>query len=569
MPEAPEDSDHFEHSLADEPTDNGDASPASGTVADDGPTAHSGPVESPSQTLAPKGSWRERWREKRSRQSKLHRRITRTVEVIAVVLFLVIGSSAGYLFYQLNSIARVNVKLTPAAKAGTVNILLLGSTSRCAITPAKNFENFVKQCQDNVNGVNSDVIMILRLVPNRTPVLLSIPRDTFLPDARYGGLYNKIDAALANGPSQLVTAIQQDFGISINHFVLLNFESFANIVTTLGGITMYFPTSLRDVQSGLLISHSGCLHISGLEALALVRARHLQYDYNKKTHQWLGYDGSGDIGRIERIHVFLKVLGQEVARRGLGNPVTDSSLLSTIAPDLTLDTTFGNREIINLLLGYHSKIASVTDLTLPIVEDTQTYYYKGYNYGYIVFPTQPQDQSTIDQFTGGSLGGASVHPLSVTVSVVNGTSNPKAGSVMAAGLRGLGFKVTEATSRNPVGSIVETTVDYANPSHLGEAERVLRSLSGVAVLAQTPTVGGADVTVVTGTDVAVTGASSIKTSAAPITASTPFEASIIDSMLLSALGNSSSTTTTNPALASPTTAATSIAPYDPRACPTS
>src|SRR5487761_2394792 len=247
----------------------------------------------------PRGAWRDRRRAKRSRQSKMHRRVTRTVEVVAVVLFVVIGSAAGYLIDQLNSIARVKVTLTPAAKAGTVNILLLGSTSRCAITPAKNFENFVQQCQNNVNGVNSDVIMILRLQPNRTPVLLSIPRDTFLPNARSGGLYNKIDAALANGPSQLVTAIQQDFNIPINHYVVLNFGTFENIVTALGGISMYFPTSLRDVQSGLLISHSGCVHISGLEALALVRSRHLQCDYNRRTHTWLGYDGSGDIGRIE------------------------------------------------------------------------------------------------------------------------------------------------------------------------------------------------------------------------------------------------------------------------------
>ncbi len=566
MPDIPGDSEQSERESTDKAQGNGIAPPGAGAYANDRSGLQPGHGDARAANSKSEGSWRVRRRTKRALQSKIRRRVTRTTEVVVVVLLVVIGSSAGYLFYQLNSIARVNVRLTPAAKAGTVNILLLGSTSRCAITPAKNFENFVKQCQDNVNGVNSDVIMILRLVPNRTPVLLSIPRDTFVPNARSGGLYNKIDAALANGPSQLVAAIQQDFGIPVNHFVLLNFESFANIVTTLGGITMYFPTSLRDVQSGLMISHSGCIHISGLEALALVRARHLQYDYNKRTHRWLGYDGSGDIGRIERVHVFLKVLGQEVARRGLGNPVTDNSLLATIAPNLTLDSTFGNREILNLLLAYHSKIASVKDLTLPVVEDTQTYYYKGYNYGYVVFPTQPQDQATIDQFTGGAPVGVNVHPFSTTVSVVNGTSDPKAGSAMASGLRGLGFKVTGVTSRVPVGSVVETTVDYANPSHLDEAMRVLRSLSGLAVLAQTPTVGGADVTVVAGTDASVVHSGALKTSVAPTTASAQLGSSVIDAMLLAALGTSS-TTTTNPALASPTASAPSIAPYDPRACP--
>lgn len=507
-------------------------------------------------------AWRARRQARRRLQSRLRRRLTRSFEALTLVALALVASVAGYFFYQLNSIARIPVKVTPVSSSGIEDILLLGSTSRCAVTPSKNFENFVQQCRSNINGVNSDVIMVLRLVPHQTPKLLSIPRDTFVPDARSGGLYNKIDAALADGPSQLVQAIQQDFGIPINHFVVLNFETFANIVTALGGITMYFPTSLKDQQSGLYISHSGCLHISGLEALALVRARHLQYHYDKKIHQWLGYDGSGDIGRIERVHIFMKVLGEEVAKRGLSNLATDNALVSTIAPDLTIDSSFGNKEIIDLLLGYHAQIAATVESTLPIVEDTQTYYYKGYNYGDVVFPSQPQDRNTIDTFLGGTAPGANVRPSQVSVSVVNGTNAPTAGTALSSKLRRLGFRTTSLTSQTPVGSVVETTVEYSKAANLAKAERVLRSLAGLAVLAKTKTVGNADVTVVVGTNVTT----HARHQAVIRPSATNFQAAILDAMLLAA-GSSTLPLASSTTLTSPTTSSPAIAPYDPRACP--
>ncbi len=106
-------------------------------------------------------------------------------------------------------------------------------------------------CSEGVTGVNSDVILILHLNPSkRTVSVLSIPRDLFVPNARATGA-NKIDAALYEGPSQLVAAIEEDFGIPIQHYVELNFDTFANVVDTLGGVSMYFPEPVFDAYSGL------------------------------------------------------------------------------------------------------------------------------------------------------------------------------------------------------------------------------------------------------------------------------------------------------------------------------
>ena len=132
-------------------------------------------------------------------------------------------------------------------------------------------------CSQGVNGVNSDVIMILHVDPARHRLaILSLPRDLFVPNARGNGP-NKIDAGLYQGISQVVAAVQEDFGIPIQHTVSLNFDQFANVVDALGGINMSFPMSVFDAESGLNVQAATCVHLNGTQALEVVRARHLQY----------------------------------------------------------------------------------------------------------------------------------------------------------------------------------------------------------------------------------------------------------------------------------------------------
>ncbi|MFZ0058943.1 MAG: LCP family protein [Acidimicrobiales bacterium] len=485
--------------------------------------------------------------------------------VLCVVLFL--GAVVGITIYRIDEIGRVKVNGLEHVQKGIEDILLVGSTSRCAVKPAKNFNVYVKQCEEGVNGVNSDVIMILRLNSNDHRVaLLSIPRDTFVPDARAGDLSNKIDAALADGPSQLVQAIKQDFGIPINHYVVLNFESFADIVNALGGVDMYFPTQIKDM-SGITQMKTGCQHIGGIEALALVRARHLYYNYSYKTKTWRGYDGSGDLGRIERDHIFLKVLAAAVRSRGLGNPATDEALLAAVAPQLTVDTTFGDGEMLNLVNTFHSvSIGGVPEYTTPIVEDTQAYIYKGYGYGDVVFPTEPQDQQTIDAFMGVTPAGLELAPSAITVSVVDGTGSAASTAAAVTKLRALGYRVVATGSQASVSPISETTVFYASPAHLQQAEKVLSDVAGTVSMARGATLGGADVTIVTGSDLAVV-------SNHPTQASPAAHASHRAKTGPTSSTTAATTTTTTPStdggvLAPPTAATSSIPPYDPRACPT-
>jgi LCP family protein required for cell wall assembly len=331
--------------------------------------------------------------ERKARRRK--HRLRRIVLSVATVIVLIAAGTFGYGWYLNHQIHRIKVKglsanLVTGADANTQNILMVGSTTRCGLAQQNAAYGL---CSQGVTGVNSDVVMILHLDSvKRSISILSIPRDLFVPNARTTG-NNKIDAALYEGPTQLVAAIQEDFGIPIQHYVELNFDTFANVVNALGGISMYFPEPVYDAYSGLNIPAPGCIHLDGLHALQVVRARHLQYKGPGVTSTdpttW-PFENQSDLARIRRDHEFLRVLATAVAKNGLTNPITDFHLVSGVAPQLSVDQQLSQSDMVSLVTTFHSVNAnSAPQLTMPVsVGPAESYNYKGGDYGQIEFPSQ-------------------------------------------------------------------------------------------------------------------------------------------------------------------------------------
>jgi LCP family protein required for cell wall assembly len=420
--------------------------------------------------------------------------------------------------------------------------------------------------------VNSDVVMILHLNPvNHSVSILSIPRDLFVPNARSDGA-NKIDAALFQGPDQLIAAIEEDFGIPIQHFVELNFDSFINVVQALGGIKMYFPEPVYDAYSGLNIQTTGCLPLNGTQALQVVRARHVQYKGPGVTTDDPTYwpqEAQSDIARIRRDHEFLRVLATAVKAKGLSNPITDQQLVSGVAGQLTVDSGFSASDMISLVLGYHNvDVNSAPQLTVPVsVDQFGNYVYQGGSYGDIEFPAQPQDHNTIDQFLGLKSsnedtysGGALPAPSTVTVSVLNGSGANNQATTTAQSLQALGFHIGTIGDSPPVGQEAETVVYYAakTPSQLAAAQAVANSMSGAVVMALDPSQvkPGSQVTVVTGTEFTVN---------APPTTSTPSTGAAVPSTTTTTSSNSGNSGNSG-AFQAPTPSVEALQPWDPRSC---
>ncbi|HUY86616.1 MAG TPA: LCP family protein, partial [Acidimicrobiales bacterium] len=162
-------------------------------------------------------------------QQRWKKRASWSIIASVAVLVLGVGGIYAYAQYRYHQIHRLNVgHLVSAGSDQPMNILMVGNNSRCTLNG--NQSNAFGTCSQ-VAGARSDVIMILHLDPKaRTESILSIPRDMLAP---VPGVANelKIDSALNYGPERLVQTIEDDFGITINHFIELNFDSFQGVVS--------------------------------------------------------------------------------------------------------------------------------------------------------------------------------------------------------------------------------------------------------------------------------------------------------------------------------------------------
>jgi LCP family protein required for cell wall assembly len=498
---------------------------------------------------------------------------------LATVVVVIVAAVAGDYWYINHLIHHVNISSeTQKTYNNTENILLVGSTTRCGLKVQNKAYGL---CSQGVTGVNSDVVMILHLNLTTNQVsILSLPRDLFVPNARVDGA-NKIDAALFNGPNQLVKAIQEDFAIPINHYVELNFDTFADVVNVLGGIKMYFPMSVFDAYSGLYVRTPGCIQLDGTRALQVVRARHLQIRYpgDSTNYRTWPQEALSDLARIRRDHEFLKVLADAVKAKGIANPLTDQRLATSVARYLTVDQGLTTSALLSLAEHFHGvSVATVPELTVPVVlvETPNGYLYQGYYYGDVEFPIEPGVTQTVDRFLDlgadvNTMDGKALPASStITVSVLNGTGVANQQHVVAAGLRRRGFIIHGVGTATPFGVREETVVFHANNSSasLAAAQSVLRAIEGPAVMALGRTTAGADVTVLTGSDVSVI-------APAPKTSTTT-------TTLKRKHHGTATTTTTRPVtqitvvdpsavkhdtdLSAPTDVTQALQPWDPRSC---
>lgn len=419
------------------------------------------------------------------------------------VVALVVVAVGGYFLLRFHQIHKVRVRHLVAASAGQpVNILLIGDNSRCVLN-GKQASAF-GSCAA-VGGGRSDVTIVLHLDPRtKSAALLSLPRDTWQPIPGTNRAW-RIDDNLDHGPSALVLAVEDDFGIPINHYIELNFDTFQNVVKALGGLDMYFPEPMYDPYSGLKVGAAGCYTLTPFQTLALVRARHLHYEVNGRWY----YDGLGDLSRIQRDHEFLRVLADQVRSRGLTSPLTLNRVLGVVSKDLTIDSGFGVRELASLILAFrHLQPSRIPTETLPIKIDNTPFVYRNANYGLVVFPTEPYDLAVIHQIFG--LAVPATEP-GTTVAVRNGSGLSGQATGVAGSLRALGYDVTSVGNAGSVASAPPwtETIVYYSPGHQAQAEALLNHVTGLATMGERALPAGEDLELVTGSVLSISAATAV------------------------------------------------------------
>ncbi len=198
----------------------------------------------------------------------------RIFAILGLVIVVVIVATVGTYLYLNSKLVRADVLTDyagrPAVGAGQ-NWLITGSDSRQGLTRAQERQLATGRLSA-ISGHRSDTILVLHIPANGLPpVLVSIPRDSFVPIPGHGS--SKINAAFAlGGPQLLAQTVQNVTGLYINHYMGIGFGGFVDVVDAVGGVNMCLPGPMKDPKAGLNLK-AGCQTLDGAQALGYVRTR--------------------------------------------------------------------------------------------------------------------------------------------------------------------------------------------------------------------------------------------------------------------------------------------------------
>jgi LCP family protein required for cell wall assembly len=246
------------------------------------------------------------------------RRGRRIALIIGIVVLVLIAGTAGSYFWINGKLNRtVALPAFSGTSAGT-NWLIAGSDSRQGLSRSQIDALHVGF---DFGTLNSDSIMLLHMGGGR-PVLISIPRDSYVPIPGHGT--NKINAALAfGGPSLLIQTVESVTGLRIDHYMGIGFGGLVSVVNSVGGVRICLPAAINDSYSGVKLS-KGCHNLSGAQALSFVRDRHSF--------------ATSDLQRIQDQRAFLKALLAKATGPGVYlNPFVSLPFASTAASSIAVD----------------------------------------------------------------------------------------------------------------------------------------------------------------------------------------------------------------------------------------
>ena len=149
---------------------------------------------------------------------------------------------------------------------------------------------------------------------------------------------NRLNAAYAyGGPELLMETLEKNLDITVNRYVLVNFQAFANLVDAVGGVDLELTNDEVIYVNGYLVEYnilegraegtdyldtslSGMIHLNGPQALAYCRNRYLGTDF----------------GRTERQRKVLTAVIKNAPKALVTNP---KGLVDGLLPNLTTNLT--------------------------------------------------------------------------------------------------------------------------------------------------------------------------------------------------------------------------------------
>lgn len=282
----------------------------------------------------------------RVRSRRRRRRASAGLVTVAVVSIAGIAGVYGNALNRLDDVERVEVAGTgdgPTGDGTPQTFLVVGTD------------------EGDGSAGRTDTILVMRTDPSTGKLAsIAIPRDLAIEDPATGDdtRINNIHPAL--GLDGLVQVIEEQLDLPIDHVVQVDFEGFVRLVDLVGGIDIAVPAPLRDRQTGLDLSQTGCVNLDGITALQLTRARHLE---TRVDGQWQT-DPTGDLGRVSRTQTLLTA-ALDSLRNARPDPLDANRLTDWIVDNVTISESLHRSRIVDL--AQFGLDLDRTDLTLSSV----------------------------------------------------------------------------------------------------------------------------------------------------------------------------------------------------------
>jgi LCP family protein required for cell wall assembly len=215
----------------------------------------------------------------------------------------------------------------------TLNVLLIGVDY--AEERVNNKKEYVGK------DFNSDVMMVLRIDKDKKQLkLASFMRDTYVPIE--GHNMNKLNTAYSFGRIDLAQkTFQQNFGITPNYYIIVNFYGMEDIINDRDGVEVnvkkgeeldWLNININEINKedskhqAKNITKAGDHHLDGRQAVAYMRIRHPDFDS----------------GRIERQHTVLLQLFDKARKLSIGDMTNlISDMVNYVRTNIPLDKLIG------------------------------------------------------------------------------------------------------------------------------------------------------------------------------------------------------------------------------------
>ena len=238
--------------------------------------------------------------------------------VVLALLIFAVAAGISYSFSVVNKMESVDLEKDD-----------LGITSKEDLKKyqkADDIKNIALFGIDSEDGTGrSDAIMIATIDSAHNKLkITSVMRDSFVNIPERG--MDKINHAYAfGGPTLAIKTLNENFGLNIDEFASVNFDSLPTLVESFGGVEITLNDDEAVYVSG--IGSGGTYTLNGQQALDYSRIRKVGNDYE----------------RTERQRTVLTAL----FKKGISMPKTSyPSMINTIAPVLT--TSLNTSDILAL-----------------------------------------------------------------------------------------------------------------------------------------------------------------------------------------------------------------------------